>query len=230
MTEIQLRRGTAAAWTAADPTLAQGEPGYETDTGQIKYGDGTTAWSGLPYAGAGGPTPTLAEVLFAGNDADGTDILNMGSGTTANGLTLEGPLTLNNQSIDMGGGSIANAVGIDNVGGGITTLSITLDGDDGGIAMGGDKVTGMGDPEDAQDGATKAYVDAHSPDPDAAAAGQVVASDGAVAAYVLAVQTSAGVPTGAPASSAGFAYDTTAVTGGFYYWNDVAWVKVATIL
>jgi len=48
---IQFRRGTAAEWTSADPTLAAGELGYETDTAKFKLGDGSTAWSSLDYAG-----------------------------------------------------------------------------------------------------------------------------------------------------------------------------------
>lgn len=48
-TRIQLRRDTAANWTAANPVLAQGEEGHETDTGKRKVGDGVTAWAGLPY-------------------------------------------------------------------------------------------------------------------------------------------------------------------------------------
>lgn len=47
---IQYRRGTAAQWAAADPVLAAGEPGYETDTGVFKIGDGATAWSSLSAA------------------------------------------------------------------------------------------------------------------------------------------------------------------------------------
>ena len=47
--QIQLRRATAAAWTTANPILAEGEPGFETDTGFIKYGDGTSDWTSLPY-------------------------------------------------------------------------------------------------------------------------------------------------------------------------------------
>lgn len=46
---IQLRRGTAAVWTSSNPILAQGEPGYETDTGRLKIGDGTTHWTSVPY-------------------------------------------------------------------------------------------------------------------------------------------------------------------------------------
>jgi hypothetical protein len=46
---IQVRRDTAANWTSADPTLTQGEIGYETDTDKVKIGDGTTAWTSLGY-------------------------------------------------------------------------------------------------------------------------------------------------------------------------------------
>ena len=46
---IQLRRDTAANWTSANPTLSQGEQGYETDTGKMKIGDGSTAWTSLDY-------------------------------------------------------------------------------------------------------------------------------------------------------------------------------------
>ena len=50
MAKIKLRRDLAATWTSTNPTLAAGEPGYETDTKKIKYGDGTTAWTSLGYA------------------------------------------------------------------------------------------------------------------------------------------------------------------------------------
>ncbi|SFS30851.1 hyaluronate lyase N-terminal domain-containing protein [Lutibacter maritimus] len=46
---IQIRRGTAALWTSRNPTLAEGEEGYETDTGKEKRGDGVTAWNDLQY-------------------------------------------------------------------------------------------------------------------------------------------------------------------------------------
>lgn len=45
----QQRRDTAANWTGADPTLLNGELGYETDTGKFKIGDGSTAWTSLSY-------------------------------------------------------------------------------------------------------------------------------------------------------------------------------------
>lgn len=46
---IKVRRGTAAQWTAANPTLSSGEFGLETDTGKGKIGDGATAWNSLNY-------------------------------------------------------------------------------------------------------------------------------------------------------------------------------------
>lgn len=51
-TLMQMRRGTAAAWTAANPVLAAGEWGLETDTKKLKMGDGSTAWSSLAYLDA----------------------------------------------------------------------------------------------------------------------------------------------------------------------------------
>lgn len=50
VTQFQFRRGTAAQWTSANPTLAAGEFGYETDTGKAKIGNGSTAWTSLAYA------------------------------------------------------------------------------------------------------------------------------------------------------------------------------------
>ena len=49
-TRIQIRRGAAALWTAADPILAEGELAAELDTGRYKIGDGLTSWNALPYS------------------------------------------------------------------------------------------------------------------------------------------------------------------------------------
>jgi len=49
ITQIQIRRGTAASWTSTNPTLAAGELGVETDTKLVKVGDGSTAWTSLAY-------------------------------------------------------------------------------------------------------------------------------------------------------------------------------------
>jgi len=54
MAVIQIKRGTAAEWTAADPVLALAELGLETDTNKMKAGDGVTIWSALSYLTAEG--------------------------------------------------------------------------------------------------------------------------------------------------------------------------------
>lgn len=53
---MQQRRGTATAWTSANPILLEGELAYETDTLNYKIGDGVTAWNSLSYKGL---QPTL---------------------------------------------------------------------------------------------------------------------------------------------------------------------------
>lgn len=50
--QIQIRRGTAAEWTSANPQLALAELGWETDTNKMKFGDGTSNWVDLPYSPA----------------------------------------------------------------------------------------------------------------------------------------------------------------------------------
>lgn len=63
---ILLRRDTAANWTAANPVLALGEEGVETDTLRRKLGDGVTPWSGLPYATALPSDVTAAQTADQG--------------------------------------------------------------------------------------------------------------------------------------------------------------------
>lgn len=48
-TRILLRRDTSANWASANPVLANGEIGYDTTLDRIKVGDGSTAWSSLPF-------------------------------------------------------------------------------------------------------------------------------------------------------------------------------------
>lgn len=78
---IQIRRGTAADWTAAAPTLAAGEWAMETDTGLLKIGDGTTVWASLPYVHAHAvdaasiTAGTLATARLGSGTADATTVL-----------------------------------------------------------------------------------------------------------------------------------------------------------
>jgi hypothetical protein len=73
MAKIQLRRGTASAWTTANTILDAGEPGVETDTGNIKVGDGTTAWTSLAYQAQYNPGGTDVALADGGTGASLTD-------------------------------------------------------------------------------------------------------------------------------------------------------------
>lgn len=48
-TRMQQRRGTAQQWTEANPRLAAGEIGLETDTNKFKIGDDVNFWDDLAY-------------------------------------------------------------------------------------------------------------------------------------------------------------------------------------
>lgn len=96
MTTIRLRRGTAAQWAAANPVLAQGEPGVDTTTGALRIGDGTRAWLDLPEfrdAGAlGAPQPAL-DVVRVESLSGGTYLLDPAVATYFS-LELGGDLAL----------------------------------------------------------------------------------------------------------------------------------------
>ena len=48
-TRMQQRRGTATQWTTANPILAAGEIGFESNTNKFKIGDGANHWDDLEY-------------------------------------------------------------------------------------------------------------------------------------------------------------------------------------
>jgi hypothetical protein len=45
------KSNTRSQWATVNPVLLAGEPGLESDTENLKIGDGKTIWSGLPYFG-----------------------------------------------------------------------------------------------------------------------------------------------------------------------------------
>jgi len=69
-TRIKLRRDTAANWTTTDPILAVGEPGLESDTSRIKYGDGETAWSQLAYGNSGSSLNDSGDVVVTAGSTE----------------------------------------------------------------------------------------------------------------------------------------------------------------
>lgn len=77
--QIKFRRDTASNFTSNNPTLAAGEPGYETDTGKVKIGDGSTAWTSLAYlVGASGSVTSV----------------DSGGGLTGGPVTISGALAV----------------------------------------------------------------------------------------------------------------------------------------
>jgi uncharacterized membrane protein YgdD (TMEM256/DUF423 family) len=54
--QFQFRRGTSSEWSSANPVLAAGEMGIETNTNLFKVGNGSTAWNALAYGGLVGAT------------------------------------------------------------------------------------------------------------------------------------------------------------------------------
>ena len=87
--KIQYRRGLSTEWTAANPVLSQGEPGYETNTGKFKVGDGSTPWASLSYSRNG----VYEQVAVVSNrilDTNSSYLCGSGS-SIATGVTLTIP-------------------------------------------------------------------------------------------------------------------------------------------
>lgn len=126
-TKIQLRRDTAANWTANNPTLAAGELGFELDTNKFKIGTGSTAWNDLNYASGGGPAggdltgyypnPSIGSGVITNTNISGTAAISSSkiAGTAA---TLSGNETLTNKNITSGSITLSS--------GPITTTSGTV--------------------------------------------------------------------------------------------------------
>ena len=96
VTQIQVRRGTAAQWTSANPTLAAGEWGYETDTNKVKIGNGSTAWNSLGYQGAGDIEGVTAGTGLSGGGTSGTVTVSIDTSVTADLTTAQ---TLTNKTL-----------------------------------------------------------------------------------------------------------------------------------
>lgn len=83
--KIQFRRSTAAEWTAANPLLAIGELGLETDTGKFKVGNGSNNWTTLAYSsGTTGPAGSVSVGTTTTSAAGGNaSVTNSGTPTAA---------------------------------------------------------------------------------------------------------------------------------------------------
>ena len=92
-TRIQLRNDIAINWASANPILAQGEIGVETDINRFKIGNGTLNWNDLDYF------VNEENFIYESIDFDLTIPYNMqmvvyGGFTMESDLTLEGSLII----------------------------------------------------------------------------------------------------------------------------------------
>lgn len=112
MARIKLRRDTEANWIAVNPILDLGEPGYVTDTEQLKIGNGVDDWNTLSYFFGGFDGGTINQALYVavnGTETDGALILNgeVYDGDGVAGLLQVGP-TLNFSDINLLATFVAN--------------------------------------------------------------------------------------------------------------------------
>lgn len=109
-TKIKLRRDSATNWTTANPVLAIGEPGIETNTLKIKLGDGVSNWQTLPYATngiAGGISLASLSAINSGTPA-GVGSLSYNSNTGAFTFT---PPNLSTYLTSITGAQVTTALG-----------------------------------------------------------------------------------------------------------------------
>lgn len=97
MAKIQVRRDTAANWTAVNPILSNGEIGYESDTGKFKIGNGSATWNNRPYFSSTVVIPTASDTVLGGiKIGAGLGIDGNGTATAAYGRAGSGGVYLLN--------------------------------------------------------------------------------------------------------------------------------------
>jgi len=144
---FQFRADTAANWTSIDPVLLANELGRETDTGKIKIGDGTTAWSSLAYQGWSTLTYPLVNADIASDAAiDHSKLAEITAGSVLLGnasdvptaTALSGDVTVDSSGVTaISAGAIVNAdvsasaeIAVSKLANGTANQILTTDGTD----------------------------------------------------------------------------------------------------
>jgi hypothetical protein len=104
--KILFRRDTAANWTSINPTLSIGEIGYETDTGRIKIGNGSSVWTSLEYFVGNLPGASLNDLgdVVISEASDG-DFLRWDGTKWINDAVNLSTDTVGNYMVDISGGT-----------------------------------------------------------------------------------------------------------------------------
>lgn len=85
--QIQIRRGIGTDWSNVDPTLADGEIGYDKTAKQLKIGDGSSTWTTLPYfspsiSGTIGVDTQITQLIVTGIATATTFVSTAATGTS----------------------------------------------------------------------------------------------------------------------------------------------------
>jgi hypothetical protein len=128
---IQIRRDTAANWTAGNPTPANGQPCWETDAKKLKIGDGATAWNSLAYYGTGGGggfsyTVSSVAASYSETATSGYKVVKV----TASGQTIALPTAVGNTAqftfkLMVAGTLTIDGAGAQTIDGGLTAVLLS---------------------------------------------------------------------------------------------------------
>ena len=111
--QLQLRRGTASQWTFANPVLANGELGLETDTRLYKIGDGVTYWNSLAYGSIGAISTSslnISNTTSSTGTSTGALVIKGGAGIGGN-LYVGGSIYINGQQVGAQSNTATNIAG-----------------------------------------------------------------------------------------------------------------------
>lgn len=105
--------GSSDMWTETNMVLEAGAVGAELDTGKVKFGDGVSGWTALPYVGASAtPTQTFATVATTGSYHDLINLPTTFVPPIASASTLGGVIPKNGLTVDAAGNLSANVVSV----------------------------------------------------------------------------------------------------------------------
>jgi hypothetical protein len=144
---IKIRRGTNAQWIAANPVLAAGELGLNTDINRLKVGNGTLAWNSLSYINI-----SPGDVNESTQDYIGAFLQN----GTHDGVDVTYNDTLNTIAISVDRDTVVDKTTAQTLTNKTIGSGSALSAD---LSAGNFKITNLASPSSNNDAANKSYVD-----------------------------------------------------------------------